>query len=84
MERYQNPVQNGSKTPFLGFSPVKKLQMSPKNIYKPVLPNTKQFSSRLVLLVVAPFGVAWPKYRFLQRRKIDILVMPDQRVQQPK
>ena len=84
MVSYQNPVQNDSETLFLGLSLVKKLQMSPKNIYKPVLPNIKQFSSRLAILVVVPLGLAWPKYRFSAAVKIDILAMSLQRVQQPK
>ena len=62
MGAYQNPVQNDSDTPFLDFLLAKKLQMRPKNIYKPVLVNIKQFSSRLAILVIAPLGLAWPKY----------------------
>ena len=55
---YQNPVQKDSETPFLEFSLVKKLQMSPKNIYKPFSSYIKQFSNRLAILVVVPFGLA--------------------------
>ena len=84
MVSYQNPVQNDSETLFLDFSLAKKLQISLKNIYKPFLPNIKQFSSRLAILVVAPFGLAWPKYWFPAAVKIDSLAMPNQRVQQTK